>query len=126
MIRPLTLVTAALAASLAATPAEATETRPRTGFEESNGVRWTGESEERAFLAAVDRGSKRVSVASLGTTTQGRPLQLVQVRDELALHGVRTRGTYVPLRQSLRVLVPLLLDARAPYHLTAAEPVTGC
>ncbi len=79
MIRTLTLVTAALAASLVATPAEAAETLPRTGFEESNGARWTGESEERAFLAAVDRGSKRVSVASIGTTTQGRPLQLVQV-----------------------------------------------
>ncbi|MFI6208229.1 M14 family metallocarboxypeptidase [Streptomyces sp. NPDC051041] len=52
--------------------------------------------------------------------------QYAEVRDELALHGVTTRGTYVPLRQSLRALVPLLLDARAPHRLTAAAPVTDC
>lgn len=79
MIRTLTLATAALAASLVATPSDAAPTPPRTGFEESDGARWTGESEEQEFLAAVDRGSSRVSVTSVGTTKQGRPLQLVQV-----------------------------------------------
>ncbi|KOG29274.1 hypothetical protein AQJ84_03980 [Streptomyces resistomycificus] len=48
--------------------------------------------------------------------------QYAEVKDALALHGVRTRGTYVPLR----ALVPLLLDERAPYHLTAGEPDTAC
>jgi hypothetical protein len=52
--------------------------------------------------------------------------QFTEVKDELALHGVRTKGTYVPLGQPLRALVPLLLDERAPYHLTVGEPDTAC
>ncbi|MEU8618386.1 M14 family metallocarboxypeptidase [Streptomyces sp. NPDC048623] len=49
---------------------------PRTGFEESGGARWTGEAEETAFLAAVDRGSDRLAVRTVGATAQGRPLRL--------------------------------------------------
>ncbi|MFF0157080.1 M14 family metallocarboxypeptidase [Streptomyces sp. NPDC005263] len=79
MIRALTLTTAALAASLVAVPAAATQAPPRTGFEQSNGARWTSQPEEQAFLAAVDRASTRVSVAPIGTTKQGRPLQLVRI-----------------------------------------------
>ncbi|MEV7889243.1 M14 family metallopeptidase [Streptomyces sp. NPDC002817] len=79
MIRALTLSTAALAASLVAVPAHATESPPRTGFEQSDGARWTGETEEQDFLAAVDAGSDRVTLARIGTTKQGRPLQLVRL-----------------------------------------------
>ena len=90
MIRTLARTTAgaalALAVSLPTTPAYAAgsplgepRTEPRTGFEQSGGARWTGQEEEQDFLAAVDRGSDRVSVTRIGTTEQGRPLRLVRV-----------------------------------------------
>ncbi|MFE0255604.1 M14 family metallocarboxypeptidase [Streptomyces sp. NPDC059010] len=78
-VRALTLTAAALAASLVAVPAQAAESPPRTGFEQSAGARWTGQSEEQDFLAAVDKASDRISLARIGTTKQGRPLQLVRV-----------------------------------------------
>ncbi|MEU2155124.1 M14 family metallocarboxypeptidase [Streptomyces sp. NPDC019396] len=52
---------------------------PRTGFEESRGARWTSQPEEEVFLTAVDRASRRVSLRTIGTTGQGRPLQLVRI-----------------------------------------------
>ncbi|MEU9124832.1 M14 family metallocarboxypeptidase [Streptomyces sp. NPDC048506] len=52
---------------------------PRTGFETSNGARWTSQSEEQTFLAAVDRATPRVRIDRIGTTGQGRPLQLVRI-----------------------------------------------
>ncbi|WP_435239392.1 M14 family metallopeptidase [Streptomyces sp. YPW6] len=73
---------AALALPFAIAPAEAAHRPPRTGFETSEGARWTAEAEERDFLAAVDRGSDRVSVDRVGTTGQGRALRLVRVGQE--------------------------------------------
>lgn len=79
MIRAVTASVAALAASLIATPAEAGEAPPRTGFETTAGARWTSESEEQGFLTQVDRANGRVSLERIGTTEQGRPLQLVRL-----------------------------------------------
>lgn len=56
--------------------------------------------------------------------------QYAEVGDELALHGVAVRregaGAFVPLGQSRRALVPLLLDERAAYHLVSGSPVEEC
>ncbi|MGW2231657.1 M14 family metallopeptidase [Streptomyces formicae] len=56
--------------------------------------------------------------------------QYADIKDELALHGVTVKrqknGAYVPLRQSARALVPLLLDERAPYHLAKGRPDMSC
>ncbi|ROQ35432.1 zinc carboxypeptidase [Streptomyces sp. PanSC19] len=72
---------AVLALPLVTVPAKAADSAParalpRTGFEESRGARWTTGAEEGEFLAAVDRGSDRVSLREIGTTGQGRPLRL--------------------------------------------------
>ncbi len=56
--------------------------------------------------------------------------QYADIGDELALHGVKVRpdgdGVLVPLRQSLRALVALLLDERAPYHVANGQPADEC
>ncbi|MFD5631238.1 MULTISPECIES: M14 family metallocarboxypeptidase [unclassified Streptomyces] len=70
----------ALAVPLLTAPAHAAAPAPpRTGFEQSDGARWTSQPEEQEFLAAVDRASDQVSVTRIGTTKQDRPLQLVRV-----------------------------------------------
>ncbi|MYV54932.1 M14 family metallocarboxypeptidase [Streptomyces sp. SID3212] len=87
-----TLVLAATAAALvmpltATIPAQAAHTAPappRTAFETGGGADWTGQAQEQEFLTAVDRGSARTTLTTIGTTTQGRPLQLVRVGAERA------------------------------------------
>ncbi|MFI5755180.1 M14 family metallocarboxypeptidase [Streptomyces sp. NPDC051569] len=64
---------------LTTAPAQAAHTPPRTDFETSDGARWTSQPQEQEFLSAVDRGSDRASLSTIGTTKQGRPLQLVEI-----------------------------------------------
>lgn len=81
VLRTVTLAACAAAvvfAPLTGPPAEAANP-PRTGFEESGGARWTSEQEEADFLATVARDSRRVAVDRIGTTEQGRPLNLVRI-----------------------------------------------
>ncbi|HEX7303194.1 M14 family zinc carboxypeptidase [Lentzea sp.] len=57
--------------------------------------------------------------------------QYVEVRDELALHGITSqylRGgdRIVPVEQEARPIVPLLLDGRADQPLVGAQPVAQC
>ncbi|KUJ71015.1 carboxypeptidase [Streptomyces albus subsp. albus] len=71
---------AALAASVVAAPARAADPAElRTGFEASQGARWTSQQEEQDFLTAVDAATDRVRVRRIGTTGQQRPLQLVTI-----------------------------------------------
>ncbi|GAA2570026.1 MULTISPECIES: M14 family metallopeptidase [Streptomyces] len=89
MKRALILAAVTLAASLVTAPVRAGEHPPlRTGFEASDGARWTTPDEEQRFLAAVDRTSSRVSVTRIGTTKQGRPLGLVRIGTRPASHTV--------------------------------------
>ncbi|WP_395575921.1 M14 family metallocarboxypeptidase [Streptomyces sp. BK79] len=90
-LRTLTVTTAALAASLLTVPAHAaddTRRPPRTGFEKSDGARWTTQPEEQELLAAADRASRDVTVDRIGTTKQDRPLQLVTIGRPSAPHKV--------------------------------------
>ncbi|APU17088.1 MULTISPECIES: M14 family metallocarboxypeptidase [Actinoalloteichus] len=56
--------------------------------------------------------------------------QFTEVESTLATHGVRSwsgrDGVLVPMAQPLRELIPLLLDERADFHLTAGTPAARC
>ena len=84
----LALTVAVLTAPLLTVPAHAAQTPPRTGFEQTDGARWTTQPEERDFLAAVDKSSSRVSVGRIGTTKQDRPLRLVRIGNSHAANTV--------------------------------------
>jgi hypothetical protein len=65
----------------------------QTPFELSNGAQWTTEPESRQFWRALDQSTDRVEVERIGTTIQGRPIQLVKVGEpapksvDVAAHG---------------------------------------
>ncbi|RXT02833.1 M14 family zinc carboxypeptidase [Ammoniphilus sp. CFH 90114] len=56
---------------------------PKTGFEISNGDRWTTHQEELDFLEEVSRKSERVRYSQIGTSGEGRSLHLVRVGNPL-------------------------------------------
>jgi hypothetical protein len=60
-------------------PAETGPLTIKTGFESRNGSGWTTLAEEQTFLRNLDAASDRVSVAEIGRSVQGRPIQLVTV-----------------------------------------------
>lgn len=62
----------AAASLLVPVPAQAAPEPPRTGFELTGN--WTTEAEEQAYLRATG-----LPVSTIGTTAQGRPVQLVRV-----------------------------------------------
>ena len=63
----------------AALPSAAAKAPPKTGFEQRGGESWTTHEEELAFLKAVDAGSDRVRIATIGQTDEKRPLHLVKL-----------------------------------------------
>ena len=52
--------------------------------------------------------------------------QRAQVKLTMALLGIHTRGTYVPMSQESEPVIALLLDERAERHSVAAEPDMKC
>ncbi len=63
-----------------------------TPFEDSNGANWTTEPQAEQFLADLDAASPRVKVNQVGTTIQGRPLQLVQIGDPAPKSAAQAAG----------------------------------
>ncbi|TWP48799.1 carboxypeptidase [Lentzea tibetensis] len=70
-MRGLLIALAAATLTFTAAPAHAAEP-PRTGFEQTG--KWTTQDEEQAYLKALG-----LPVTQIGTTAQGRPVQLVRV-----------------------------------------------
>lgn len=52
---------------------------PRTGFELTEGARWTTHEEELGFLDLVASQSQRMDLVEIGRSTEGRPLHLVRL-----------------------------------------------
>ncbi|GIO23447.1 M14 family zinc carboxypeptidase [Oceanobacillus sp. J11TS1] len=52
---------------------------PTTGFEETNGERWTTFEEEQLFLQELDKLSERITYKQIGESVEGRPLHLAKI-----------------------------------------------
>ena len=75
-MRLVKVVLCALALSVAGTGQALAQ---ETGFEARGGADWTTAEEEQDYLAQLDEAERRLEVSQIGTTKQGRPIQLVQV-----------------------------------------------
>jgi murein tripeptide amidase MpaA len=53
--------------------------KPTTGFEQSAYRDWTTQEQEQDLLRTLDNASDRVTVSEIGTSNEGRPIQLVEV-----------------------------------------------
>lgn len=52
---------------------------PHTGFERSDGERWTTHAQELRFLKRVDRMTGRLELEKVGRSVRGRPLHLAKI-----------------------------------------------
>jgi hypothetical protein len=82
----------ALVLAVLAPTAPAAAAPPQTPFEASNGANWTTDKEEQAFLETVAANSPRVRLTKIGSTAQGRPMNLVVIGNPGPRTAADSRG----------------------------------
>lgn len=55
------------------------EDLPTTGFEDNGGKEWTTLEEERSFIEEIAEKSDRVHVTEIGSSVEGKPINLIRV-----------------------------------------------
>lgn len=90
-----TVLCAALSAPVVAYAAPEAPPPPATGFERSQGARWTTLAEESAFLDRIARDNEQVSVSRAGSSVRGHPLRLVRVGAADAARGSSNVALFV-------------------------------
>ncbi|MFD5829110.1 M14 family zinc carboxypeptidase [Lentzea sp. NPDC060358] len=103
----------------------------RAGIESANAASRAERSGPVYFGGADNQAPDPADVVAAPCGYVLTAAQVVEVQDELALHGITSqylRGgdRIVPLEQEARAVIPLLLDARADEPLVAARPGARC